>query len=638
MKGKRIDENRMRELVRLGSDFAPVPENTEAKVLAAIREKTASRPRLSIVRLFRYSPALAAAAVLVVILPLAAVLAGTLLFPGAARYPLIAVSDKGGAVTGRETPLRFGDVFAEKDVIRTGAGEQVALERKGLIALQLFSNSTLEIAGFAETRRGLALRLGRGALYVNKTAPPDDRSPVTVAIDAYTFALKGTRVYFSVNDRRVIHIICYDGLIETMTGQGKTGKLIFSLNAGEKAEIKPDGGWTIVRTFTREERTLDEDLRGGLPRLKFIKEISFDGAAPAVLPEREKDEGETVPPYTVTAVGNIAAKQEGEEGARFYGAAEAGGRVFLVNQESVFTLDAAGVTERPGLVKAAAFMVRPFAAGRYVAFAKPGSIALVDPDALKPAAEVTLPKNGSIDHNFLPCAAAAGQLCVPVQNNGYYVMDPEARPASLRLLVEEPFPLGPAADGAVLYIGSYYTHFVAGINPDGSTVFKTQLKGSTAVNLVVRDQSLYVHTAEPAGYFIIRLNEAGRETGRWKLDAALKADFREAGGKLIGLYGDGRLFVLDPANGRIGVIDRVFRKTLTSRQWRNAGLCVRGNLVYAPTDRGSLLAVDVLRGKTEEEIFVKPKEEFFTAPFFYRDTLYAVADSGTVYRIVKNAR
>jgi hypothetical protein len=253
---------------------------------------------------------------------------------------------------------------------------------------------------------------------------------------------------------------------------------------------------------------------------------------------------------------------------------------------------------------------------------------------------VTLPKDGSIDHNFLPCAID-GNICLPVQNNGYYVLDPEAAGAGLRLLVKEPFPVGPrpaVAGGAALYIGSYYNKYVGAVTASGGMVYQFKLNGSSAVNFVVADRSLFLYAVEPAGSFLVRLSEAGKETGRWPLPAALKADFRAAGSRLAGVSADGRLFVLDTVTGKNAVIDRIVKRELSSRQWRNLELCVDGNLLYAPTDRGSLLVVNLIRGQKEDEIFVKPGEEFYTAPFFFKGTLYAVANSGVVYRIVKNAR
>jgi hypothetical protein len=640
MKETRLSDNRIKELIRMGSDFTPIPRKTEERVLALIREKTTAAPRPSLFGIFRYSPVLGAAVAALVILPLAAVLAGALFFPGAEQVPLVAVSDKGGVVTGRETPLHAGVVLAEKDVIRTGPREQVALERKGLIDVQLFSNSVLELARFSDTRRELALRLTRGSMYIHKKNPEDRANPVTVGIDSFTFTLKGTRVYFAVDAARLVRVICYEGIIEATAASSKQGEVVLSLAAGESAVLKEDGTWTRSTTVSLPEQALDADLRHGLPRLDFIKELPVAGAPLDRLPQTDTDAGETIAPYTVTALGSIASQDPAEEGIRFYGAAEAGGRLFLVNRQSVFTLEAKGVVARPGLVGQATFMVRPFPAGKFAAFVKPGAIVLVDPVDLKMTHTVTLPKDGSIDHNFLPCAID-GNICLPVQNNGYYVLDPEAAGAGLRLLVKEPFPVGPrpaVAGGAALYIGSYYNKYVGAVTASGGMVYQFKLNGSSAVNFVVADRSLFLYAVEPAGSFLVRLSEAGKETGRWPLPAALKADFRAAGSRLAGVSADGRLFVLDTVTGKNAVIDRIVKRELSSRQWRNLELCVDGNLLYAPTDRGSLLVVNLIRGQKEDEIFVKPGEEFYTAPFFFKGTLYAVANSGVVYRIVKNAR
>jgi hypothetical protein len=110
------------------------------------------------------------------------------------------------------------------------------------------------------------------------------------------------------------------------------------------------------------------------------------------------------------------------------------------------------------------------------------------------------------------------------------------------------------------------------------------------------------------------------------------------GVKIVGVSVDGRLFILNTVSGRTVVIDRIFQRELSTRQWRNVGFAVNGNLLYAPTDRGSVLAVDFWRAKKEDEIYINPKDDFFTAPFFHKETLYCVANNGTVYRIVKNAR
>ncbi len=635
MSHRRIDEKRTAALVRLGGDFKPVPKKAEDRVLAVIREKTAAQARPSFFRIFRYSPALAAAAVLLVALPLAVVLAGALFFRSPAAFPLVAVSAKGGVVEGRAAPLRFGDAVHERDVLRTGPGEQLALERQGRISIQLFSRSTLEIEGFSATRPDLAMRLDRGSLYVDKRIRGEEGGRVAVSIDDFVFALKGTRVYFSVDGDRVIRLICYDGLIEANAARAGTKRVLFTLPAGGKAEVRPDGTWSIARALSAAEKDLDSTLRRGLPRDEFIKELPVGDAGLSAANEKENGVAEKVPPYTITEVGSIAGKNPGEEGVRFYGVAEAAGRVFLVNQQDVFTLEAGGVVKHPGLVNRAMFMTRPFAAGGRIGFAVPGAVVLLDAASPAKAVTVPLPSDGSIDHNFLP-VFSDGRLILPVQNHGYFVLNPEAGPESLRLLFKEPFPVEPLAAAGVLYVGSYYETYVAGIDSKGTVLFKTPLKGNTAVNPAFSRGSVLVADVESSRPFIVRLDAAGRETGRWRLAAALKADFLAVGDLVFGVYADGRLFKLDTKSGRASAVGRLFARQLTSRQWRNVGLCPADGRLYAPTDRGSILAVDIERGEKTEEIAVKGGESFYTGPFTHDGALYAVGNSGTVYRIVKN--
>jgi hypothetical protein len=78
------------------------------------------------------------------------------------------------------------------------------------------------------------------------------------------------------------------------------------------------------------------------------------------------------------------------------------------------------------------------------------------------------------------------------------------------------------------------------------------------------------------------------------------------GAKVVGVSVDGGLFILNTVSGRTAVIDRIFQRELSTRQWRNVGFAVNGNLLYAPTDRGSVLAVDILRAKKEDEIYINP--------------------------------
>ncbi|MBN2352215.1 MAG: PQQ-binding-like beta-propeller repeat protein [Spirochaetales bacterium] len=612
-----------------------MPKKAEKRVLAVIREKTAAKPRPSFFRVFRYSPALAAVAIVIVAVPLGLVLAGILFFPSPGAVPLVAVSDKGGSVEGRAAPLRFGDVVREHDVLRTGPGEQPALERKDRIDIQLFSRSTLEIEGFAESGPDLSLRLDRGSLYIDKRAPGREGGRVAVSIDAFVFTLKGTRVYFSVDGERVVRLICYDGRIEAGTVEVGAERVLFSLPAGAKAEVRPDGTWTVDRTLSPAEKDLDSALRRGLPRTDFVKELSLGEGVSSTGEERRSGAAKVISPYTITDVGGIAGVNPGEEGVRFYGVAEAAGRVFFVNHKDVFTLEAGGIVKRRGLVSRALFMTRPFAAGRRIGFAVPGAVVLVDAATLADSVTVTLPSDGSIDHNFMP-AVWGDRLVLPVQNHGYYALEPDAGPENLRLLVKEPFPVAPLATDGILYLGSYYETYVSGVNTQGTILFKTRLKGNTAVNPALSRGSVLVAVVESSHPYLLRLDAAGRETGRWRLAAALKADFLAIGDLLFGVYSDGRLFELDTTSGRVSVVGRLFERQLTSRQWRNVGLCPAGGMVYAPTDRGSILAVDLARGKKAEEIAVKSGEAFYTAPFVHGGALYAVGNSGTVYRIVKN--
>ena len=162
---RRMDENRIRELVRLGARSTPVPERTEARILEEIRSRTQAQPRRSLFALIRYQPALTFAVLLVVVVPLLAVLGATLFTPGGGGASLTVASDKGGSLTGSTESLRFGEVINEKAVITTGPAEQTALESPGRIALQLFSNSEIQIAVF--NPRNVTVALRRGSLYVN---------------------------------------------------------------------------------------------------------------------------------------------------------------------------------------------------------------------------------------------------------------------------------------------------------------------------------------------------------------------------------------------------------------------------------------------------------------------------------------
>ncbi len=302
----------------------------------------------------------------------------------------------------------------------------------------------------------------------------------------------------------------------------------------------------------------------------------------------------------------------------------------------MFTLEKSGVRLRPGLIPDASFLVRPVPAGKHVAFSTPSTVVLVDAAELKAAAVLPLPPEGTIDHNFTP-RFESGVLYVPVQNRGYYRVA-TANPASMELLAKEPFPISPLPKSTQVFIGSYYGNYFGAVDMAGKVLFTTVLKGSAFTNIVAAGDSYYLYQDEASHYALLRMDAAGRETGRFPLSRSVTADFIAVGNALCGVYTDGTLFVLDLTTGKVSDICRIFHRKLSSRQWRNAGLAAAGRLVYAPTDDGKILLISPERKAVEDEIVIPGNEAFYIAPFFHENAVYAVANSGLVFRMVKNVR
>jgi hypothetical protein len=634
---KRFDENRIRELVRLGSRAVSVPARTEARVLAAIRERTHTRKhtRRSLFTLVRYQPAFGLAALAIVLVPLV-VVAGSALFGNGEASALLVASAKGGSLAGRPDALRSGERIAENSVIRTGPGEQTALESSGRLSLQLFSNSEIRIGAFNTHRAEVSLH--RGSLYLQKHDKADAAGRVSLSVDAYVITLKGTRIFAAIDERRRITLLCFDGLLEA--AQAANGVELFILAAGGRAVIEPDGTWRVAPDgISEDEKALDAELKDGLPRDELIKELAVavsarngnnQGPAP------EAGDPGLPPPYDITVVGSIAARGAAAGEVAFYAVAGGGGRMFLINREQVFTLDHSGLQARPGLVPESSFRVRPVSGGKYIAFSTAVAVTLVDAVTLRTASAFPLPAEGTIDHNFTPYFDG-NLIYIPVQNLGYYRTAAD-NPASFTLLAREPFPVTPCVRGGTVYIGSYYSNFWSGVTAEGKTLFRTALKGNGFANAVPAGNGFYLYQAEGERQAIIRLDETGRETGRYPLAHAMSADFIAAGETLCGIDTEGTLFMVDTRSGRTTAVKKLFRKALSTRQWRNAGLALAGRLVYAPTDDHTLIVADTETKIVMEEIDMPGSEAFYTAPFFFGNTLYAVSNAGTVFRIVKNER
>jgi outer membrane protein assembly factor BamB len=493
--------------------------------------------------------------------------------------------------------------------------------------MYVFSNSRFEISRYQKTQREMTVTLQAGSFYVDEPRRENEKSEFSVTINSWSFSLTGTRVYFSVDPARLISIICYDGGISA-SALAQSASSLFVLAYGQKALIKPDGTWEKSDVIGEEEKVLDDELKTGLPGNKFIKEISLSSR------DWQKNE---IPPYSITVIGNVLAKTAVSEQVQFYSVAETPGRSFILNQASVFTLDASGLIPRPGLISGESFRTRPVAVDRFVVFVTASRIILVDANSLQAVKTIQLPSDGSIDHNFLP-RSNGGTLYIPVQNNGYFTYDTRGADSNLRLLVKEPFPISPVISGEQILIGSYYSNYIGAVNAKGETLFKTPLAGSSFLNFIHEAGSIYLYSNENGNPFIIRMNESGKETGRWRLSGSLSADFQVYQEKIYGIATDGNLFSLDTMTGNTAVIKRIFHQELSTRQWRNTGLLIDKGKLYAPTDAGIIIVYDLERLTLTEEISVNASEEFFTAPFLYNGVLHCIANSGNVYRILKNER
>jgi hypothetical protein len=636
MKRKKIDE-----LVRTGSSLAPVPLRTREKVLGLMRDKAGTKPRPSFQAILRYTPAYALALVLVLVVPIVSVLAFRLFFPSGRDNLLVVVSNKGGSVLTSPGKLTAGRVIGKSEVVVTGPSEQVSLRSKKYYDMDMFSGSALEVDAYHSGTRAVDISLREGSLYVNEYAAVRDGRLVTVLIDRYICVLTGTRVYFAVSSERIIRIICFDGGVEVSSESGGAKVILFVLAKGEKAEIAPNGSYRIFGAshLTPEELDFDRLLVSTVSPTTFYRELPWsewsDGAGEDGNAAASTEA--SLPPYSVTAMCNISPKIDEGGNARFFASAFTGGRLFLLNRESVFVLVGARPVPVKGIPRGAAFRVRPVTMKNMLCIPAATALLFADPVSLAVIASVTLPPDGSIDHDFVPFFDS-GILYVPVQNYGYYETNAGTGTLSLDLVVREPFPVSPRKRDGILYTGSYYDNYVAAYDGHGAAVFKARVPDGAVTNFGLDSSGVYVQTVGNGVASIVRFSRSGEENGRWALPGVLKADFILFDGKIAGITEGGIFFVLDTASGRVTVSKKVFGTTLTSREWRTIAPLLANGKLYVQSDSGTIFVVDPGRAAVEDEIRASSTEPLYSAPVFADGALYCIGNMGTVYRIVKNER
>ncbi|HEQ71722.1 MAG TPA: hypothetical protein ENN69_04470 [Spirochaetia bacterium] len=628
---KKLDDHQLRKLISTAHRPARPSEDARSRILAMIQENTAPEPKakkfpaLFTPRTFLFS-GLAAAAVVIVALALVIRPAGN---------PLTVVALHGGSLTRPGAVFAPGLSLQEKETIRTGPGEQVVLEKRETALLYLFSQSELTIASLAEGRPALHLELKAGSLYVNKLSPPNGADPFQVDVGgAYSFILKGTRVFFSIDNAGTVTVILYEGSVEVETRGGQLTPDLHTLKAKIKAVFLSDG--TVITKGPAEWTTTEQDLDRTLSSLEPytvlpIEEITFradhgTGAA-------EESAG---PRYLITRLGSVGSAGIASGSVNIYGLTTGNGKVYVNGNHAFAVIRDGGLQRVTGLPENAVLRAPPLPVVSTVLLSTATSVLVYRPADPGRMTEIKLPANGSIDHNFSPCEYG-GTAVIPVLNAGYFRLDPRVGEPVLSLLFKELFPLGPAPAKDMLLVGSFYGGPAALLNTNGTPAFTIDLGGHGAVNPVAGDL-LYFYLEADGKNRIIGLDRNGDRKRECALPWRLVSDFYYVHGRIYGVTSDGRLFVLDPASGNIKDLARLFTATLSTRELRYYALTVSDPNLLAVTENGSILIVDAAEARIREHIQTGGNEKFYSAPAVLGDSYYCVSTDGVVYRAVKTDR
>jgi hypothetical protein len=648
---RQYNERQLKELIKNGSVQERPSEDFRNRMLTMIKEKTKIQthkpPRFT---LFLNPRALAiGAAALILIIPLIILFSLYVTSSIQSIIPFLVVSNKGGTLVGKDTYITQGYTLNEKDIIRTGIGEQVVLQRKNIVLFYLFSLSELEISHLTGKPVRMDLTLIEGSLFVNKISPHHNKESITVAVgNDYVFVLKGTCVYFSIDKDKNKTIILYEGLISIQPPPDHAPDLPLSLYAPEKLCIFSDGSWqkSAFTSWSEEEKALGEKLRSPFPYTDWIEEIPLqksgkdDAISPETILYEKRPEKTTTPPpekprYLISRIGHIGQADISQNTVNFFSSVSDKNRIFWINQHELYCMENNRIIKAEEINPASSFRAQPLIINNTLYLSSANALLLVDTATLRLTRKIAFPVDGSVDHNFSP-HHTGGLVIIPVQNHGYFILDTLHPHSPLKLIYKEPFPLAPLPAGDNIFIGSYYNSYVGLIDMKGVEIFKTKLGGNTFVNHVYHKNILYTYAEEADENKIIAFDNSGKRIKELHLPWKLVSDFIVKDHTIWAVTPSGMLFSLDTETGNRKELIQIYTTTLSSRQMRYLQLSETATHIFAPCENGTIVVMDSHRLIVDEQIPVDRDEIFFSPPLVLDHAIYAAANSGTVYKIVKN--
>jgi hypothetical protein len=632
-----FNDNQLKQLITTASNFKRPSKNTRMRILTMIKQNTQSAPqKKTFLSIFKYRPVFSFSAAALVLISLIALVTLLLIIPVKSEQPLVVASQNAGILVSTEQSLTLGQELKQDDTIRNGAGKQTIVERKDMLVAYLFSESELKIAQLNKYDRALQLKLRRGSLYINKLSAPDKAKSFKVDVGAdYTFILTGTRVYFSIDENRKITVILYDGSITIDAYIKVKPDFPFVLNAPITLTIFPDARWEKQNSdaWTEQEKHLDTILSQPHPYTGKIKEISLIKDKSIA----QKAEETTSRRYQISRIGNIAPARTKQGAVNYYASVSEGGRGYFINQNELFILDKNFSSLRKIIQLSGILKAKPIVVQNVLCLSSANSLILIDTGTFQISREISLPADGSIDHNYFPQKQGSA-VYVPVQNWGYYKFNPLEKGSNLILVYKEVFPLAPAPLGNTVFVGSYYNNYVGLLDRQGTVLFKSPLNSNCFVNYVIDNEMLYVYSEENAKNKIICFNTSGKRINEWELPWKLVSDFKLINKKLCCISTTGRLFMLNTTTGAVKQMIRLYHTALTTRQMRYFEFLQDGRRILAGTEDGQLVIIDALQEKVVECLTINKNEKFFAAPLVLKNNIYCIANSGNVYSITKNEK
>jgi hypothetical protein len=631
-----------------------VRPDTDRRIKALIAKKIAFRTKTRrIVSAVTYSPRRVIGPAALCILCAGIVGAFILLFPITFHPHFIVAAASSGTVKNSGKPLEFGYTLKEHDHIETGIHQQCTFQRKDSMALHLFPQSDFVLSSYAPTRTGIRITLLSGSLYIDRPSNLQRTNACIVEISEYSFELLGTRVYFHVNANNTIVVMCYEGTIEITYHAGQEWRYFHTLSSRKKIVIAPDHTFDLYsyETWNEKEKLFHQTIRQYLPLHLDVEDIYLDevhenrhqqeledNVIKKEAVEQKKKRETKIPksPFSVTTIGSPGNQLPDQDNVHFFSFDKDEKALYLIDRNSLFLINGDKIENVLTLSQDEWFKIKPVIGGRYLFCLSTHALYVLDRDSQRILHTISVDTIGVVTDHFYP-AYEAGVLIIPIQNGGYYVVDPSLPEPHLETLYSEPFPISPLPAGKTIGIGSFYNNYIGLIDREGSLLWKYIVPGKSLCNAIRSDNGFYLYMYENNISHIIEIDNSGVRVRDYRLPEETISDFVIYEKRCFYISKNGTLYCLDLDTSHVFRMIRLFTHTLATGELRTISPVVDSGKLYCSQDDGTLHIYTIAESIMDHvEVKVAEGQRFFIQPIVHKNIIYMISNTGVVYRIIRN--